>query len=106
MDPPWEGGNDSSSSGNNGQQCTRLSTVIVGLTGDAGLNHHDEFAMSAGQDAVWGKPLPDRQQIALMLAELLRRRRQLTCAPVLPPVPLPGTPGPDNGGGRRMREMV
>ena len=106
LDPPWEGGNNSSSSGNNGQQCTRLSTVIVGLTGDAGLNHHDEFATSAGQDAVWGKPLPDRQQIALMLTELLRRRRQLTCAPVLPPVPLPGTPGPDNGGGRRMREMV
>ena len=33
--------------------------IIVGCTGNAGTASHEDLARDVGQDAVWGKPLPD-----------------------------------------------
>ena len=49
--------------------------IIVGCSGNAGSNSgHDVRAAAAGQDAVWGKPLPTQQSMQRQIGELLRAR--------------------------------
>ena len=69
-----DGGGDG---GSDSRERTWLSTVIIGLTVDAGLVDHSELAASVGQDAVWGKPFPNGDQMARELIELLRNRRRV-----------------------------
>ena len=38
---------------------------------------YSELAASVGQDAVWGKPFPNGDQMARELIELLRNRRRV-----------------------------
>ena len=41
--------------------------VIVGCSGSAGVDRHDEAACAAGQDFVLGKPMPTAQQVVKLL---------------------------------------
>ena len=44
---------------------------IIGLTGNAGHAGHNEAALAAGQNLVWGKPQPAAEQMRQQLDKLL-----------------------------------
>ena len=44
--------------------------IIIGVTGNALLHGYDQTASAAGQDLVWGKPIPTPDQIRAQLREL------------------------------------
>ena len=46
---------------------------IIGFSGNAGSEAHDQAAKIAGQDAVWGKPQPSLDEMRLQLTALLAR---------------------------------
>ena len=44
--------------------------LIVGCSGSAGVDGHDEAARAAGQDLVLGKPLPTAAQLSKLLRDM------------------------------------
>merc|ERR1712086_1060366 len=47
--------------------------LIVGVTGNADIDGHTEKALAAGQDLVFGKPIPSSEQITKLISGLRPR---------------------------------
>ena len=50
--------------------------IIIGVTGNSDGRNFNEQAAAAGQDAVWGKPLPSHASMRQELSQLLRAAQQ------------------------------
>lgn len=50
--------------------------IIIGCTGNAGTTQHTSIACAAGQDLVWPKPLPTKEQMQGDISDMFNARDQ------------------------------